>query len=73
MTNTITKEQTKAALEILKLLADAVRELEMVPSGELYARVMSYMSLQSYESAINTLVRSGVIRKSNHLLIWNVE
>jgi hypothetical protein len=73
VSNVATKEQIRASLEILKALADTIKELKQVPSGELYARVMSYMSLNNYQSAIHTLIRSGVIRQENNLLIWNVE
>ena len=69
----MTKEQISAALNVLTALADVVKELKQVPSGELYARVMSYISIQTYESAIGTLIRSKVIRKENNLLIWNME
>jgi hypothetical protein len=69
----VTKEQIKASLEVLRLLADTIKEVKQVPSGELYARVMSHLSLNTYHSAIHTLIRSGVIRQENNLLIWNVE
>lgn len=67
---TITKEQIKASLEVLKALADTIRELKSVPSGELYARVMGVLTLNQYQSAIQTLKRTGLVKESGHLLTW---
>lgn len=67
---TVTKEQLKAGLEVLKALADCIRELGSVPSGELYARVMGTLTLDQYMSCIQTLKRTGLVKESGHLLTW---
>jgi len=67
-----TKAELTAGIQALKALADAIRELKSVPSGHLYAQVMQYFSITSYEKAIQILCNSGVIRKSGDVLHWNL-
>lgn len=66
----VSKEQTKAALSVLMVLADAIRDLSEVPSGELYAVVSGTLSLDSYNKALGLLKRSGLVEEKNHLLRW---
>lgn len=66
----MTKTQVNAAVNTVIAIAEAIRELKSVPSGHLYARVMSHMSLETYESVINTLKNAGVIKETNSELIW---
>lgn len=69
-----TAEQIKAALAITRAIADAIRELGSIPSGELYARVMGHMSLENYEKVIATLIGAGLVRRDNsHMLTWAVQ
>ncbi len=65
-----TQNDVKAALGILKAVADAIRELGEVPSGHLYAHLMSKLSLEQYEQVIGVLKQAGLITESNHLLTW---
>lgn len=65
-----TKEQVKSVLAVVQALAEAIRELGSVPSGHLYAMVMSHMSLDDYNHSIAVLRSSGVVRESNHVLTW---
>jgi hypothetical protein len=67
----VSKAELTAGIESIKAIAEAIRDLESVPSGHLYARLMTFMSLESYEKVIDMLVRAAVIRKENDLLIWN--
>lgn len=68
--------QEKAAIEICKAVAEAIRDLSAasplgsVPSGELYAHLMGRMSLASYQSIIDTLVGAKLITNHSHLLMW---
>ena len=62
--------EVKAALGILTAVADAIRELGEVPSGHLYAHLMTKLSLDPYEQVIATLKQAGLITESNHLLSW---
>jgi hypothetical protein len=58
-------------LELLRALAEAIRELGSVPSGELYARVMNHLTLEQYQAIIDTLKRAGLVCEENNLLLWN--
>jgi hypothetical protein len=70
MKNT-THNDVKAALGILTAVADAIRELGEVPSGHLYASLMSKLTLEQYEQVIGVLKSTGLIAESNaHLLTW---
>ncbi len=67
----LTKEKAVAAVSALLALAETIRELGTVPSGTLYAQVMGCLTLEQYESAIRTLIRTGlVIEDQSHLLRW---
>ena len=65
-----TKQQVASALEAVRAVADAIRELKRVPSGKLYAIVMPHLSLESYEKIIGTLKGAGLVREEAHELIW---
>ena len=65
-----TLAQKRAALDVVFAIAEAIRTLGSVPSGELYARVMNVMSLQSYQQVIASLVAAGVVEESAHMLRW---
>lgn len=67
---TTRRAQIKAGLEIIKAIADTIRELKEVPSGELYARIMGQISFENYQAVIGTLKRAWLVKVENHLLIW---
>lgn len=67
---TPSKDQIKGAIEILRAVADAIKELGSVPSGHLYARLMGHMNLQSYQQIIDTLVKAQLVKSDNHMLTW---
>jgi DNA-binding IscR family transcriptional regulator len=60
------------ALYILKAVADAIKELGTVPSGDLYAHLMRHgISLEVYEKIIARLRDDGLIFvSSGHLITW---
>ena len=66
----VTKEQVKALITATQALANTIRELKQIPSGELFARLMTYCSLEKYNNLIDVLKKAGVIKEENHLLIW---
>ena len=41
-----------------------------VPSGVLYAHVMSYMSLETYQRIVAALKREKLVTESAHELTW---
>ena len=67
---TVTKEQVSAAIRTTQAVAEAIRELKEVPSGQLYSRLMSQMDLERYNNIIALLKKAGVVSESNHLLKW---
>lgn len=62
--------QHVAALALIRIVADAIRNLGEVPSGHLYARMMGHMSLATYTSIITNLKRAKLVKESAHLLTW---
>lgn len=66
----VTKEEARAALEIVMAVGDAIKELGEVPSGHLYARLMGRMNLDTYNRIIGTLKGAGLVSEENHLLSW---
>lgn len=63
--------QTKAALSVVLVVAECIRDLGSVPSGHLYAQLMGHFTLQQYESVVGALVGAGVVRRdASHVLTW---
>lgn len=62
--------QEAAAWVLVGAIRDAIREAgeEGIPSGHLYAMIMDKVSLESYNSVIDLLKRTGMISECNHLL-----
>lgn len=65
-----TAQELRAALDVIITIAETIRTLRSVPSGELYARVMGVLSLDSYNRAIDNLKRAGLVAESAHVLTW---
>lgn len=68
--NTTEVAQARAVIQVIRSIADTIRDLGQVPSGELYARLMGIMTLEQYERVIALLKSAGVVSESNHLLTW---
>lgn len=66
----VNKGLEASALQIIRVVADAIQELERVPSGELYARLMGHMNLATYNRIIGTLKGAGLVEEKAHELIW---
>ena len=63
-------EEVLAAIKIVQALAEAIRDVGSIPSGQLYAHVMQHISIQVYEGSIRTLEGAGLITKKGNLLMW---
>lgn len=64
-------EAVKALVMATHAISEAIREAGQLPSGELYAIVMKYMTLDSYEWIITRLIGAGLIRRErSHMLVW---
>lgn len=67
------KSEIEQALQIIQVLGRAIMDAGKIPSGHLYAAVMTKISLETYQSAIGLLERQGIIKSENDLLIWNIK
>ena len=66
------KRQLAAAFAGLKALAEIIRQAGEVPSGVLYARLMSKVTFEDYTRLVETLKRTGLVTETRgHLLRWN--
>ena len=70
MNPTITPTELRAGLATIKAIADAIRELRQVPSGELYAQLQGHLTLDQYERIIGILKRAELVTEAGHLLTW---
>lgn len=71
MKNAVTKEQLKAALDLVRIVAEAIREASQLPAGELYAVMMGTVSLPEFDRVIGMLVNAGLVaREQSNLLRW---
>jgi hypothetical protein len=66
----ITAEERRAVLTLINVIAEAIEALGTVPSGHLYARVMQYMSLATYETILRMLEDAGKITIKHHEITW---
>lgn len=69
-----TPETVKKALlgfvQIARAVADAIRELQEVPSGHLYAGLMSQIDITLYNKVLDTLKGAKLIEAKGDLLRW---
>lgn len=68
-------EQRRAAILTIQAIADCLRDLGEVPSGEFYARLMAMpgfnnMSATDYQALIDSLKRARLISEKGHMLTW---
>lgn len=67
----VTPKQIEAALATVLVIGDTIRDLGEIPAGHLYAQVMGHLGIESFDAAIDCLVRAGLVRRDNsHLLRW---
>ena len=67
------KIKASVVVEILRGVAETIREAKRVPAGTIYATLMTQgCTMQQYEQIERTLLGAGIVRKENHELIWNV-
>ena len=66
------KARVQAGFTLLHAIAETIRFLGEVPSGDIYARLAGRITLGDYEQAIAILKRSGLVTETrSHLLRWN--
>lgn len=62
--------KTQALTDIVLTITETIRQLGTVPEGHLYARVMSYMSLETFNGVLGIIERAGLISRRAHLITW---
>jgi hypothetical protein len=68
-----TAQKQKLAIEIVMAVAETIREAGEIPSGHLYAGLMEKgCTMAQYDNLIRTLIESGIVRKSGHMLKWAI-
>lgn len=65
-----TNEQLKAGMQTLIAVSTAIRDLKQVPTGHLYATLMSKMDLPTFNRVVATLKRADVVREADNVLHW---
>jgi hypothetical protein len=74
MTHTIETTKAVNAFERIQPVMNLVHGViaaagpEGLPSGHLYAQLMGYMSLSTYQNLIDVMVKAGGITLKNHVL-----
>jgi hypothetical protein len=66
----VSREQIVAAIKVTLAIAETIKELGSVPSGELYALLCGKMSLNQYQIIIGNIERAGMITVKNNLITW---
>ena len=66
-----TKEDIKRAMLVTMAVAETIREAGEVPSGTIYAAIMSKVSLECYQAILRTLENAELIKvHPSHLIRW---
>lgn len=66
-----TDAQVRAALAMLRAVADAIQEVGQAPAGPMYAMLAGTISLNDFNAMIDMLVKSGLVKRDgNHMLTW---
>jgi hypothetical protein len=64
-------QKTEAQMQIVRAVAEAIKELKEVPSGHLYARIAGKISSETFERVLAALKIAGLISVSpSHLITW---
>lgn len=67
----ISNQEVHAGLNVIRAVADAIKEAGQIPSGHLYTAVMNWVDLCGYEKIISILKRAGLVEETpGHLLKW---
>lgn len=70
MHGTLTREELRTVAEVIMLIRDMIAEAGSIPSGVLYAQLMAYMRLDTYQFVISSLKDAGLVSESNHVLTY---
>lgn len=73
MPNETTTQQARAAMELMRAVAETIREMgpEGAPSGVVYSALMGFgVSLSTYTTIVSKLVEWGFVKQVNNVLYW---
>ena len=70
MSKIFTKQDILLAVSKIRVISETVEDFKQVPSGHLYAMVMTHYSLEEYMFCIDFLKQQKIIKEENHLLTW---
>jgi hypothetical protein len=65
-----TKAQKEYGIKLIMAVTEAIREAKRIPSGHLYAMLMSKMDINTYNKLITIIKRTGLVKEEYHELIW---
>jgi hypothetical protein len=65
-----TKEQIKAAFQMVTAVTEAIREAGEIPAGTLYAVLMGRVDLAGFEKIVSIVTGAGLVEKRGDLLRW---
>ena len=63
-------ETINKAIEAITELGRVIKDVKRIPSGHLYAQLMSVLSLQAYQYMLDILVKGNMIKIENHEIVW---
>ena len=70
MSEQITRDDVRSAVNTIRAIAETIREVGEVPSGTLYAGLAGRLDLPAFERCIRILVDAGVVHERGHVLTW---
>jgi len=62
--------QEQAQLDVILAMVDVIKTSKSIPSGHLYAAVMSKVSLNAYHQIIGMLKRAGIVTEEFDVLTY---
>lgn len=67
---TPTREQVRAAFDLMVAVTEVIRDVKEIPSGVLYARLMDKLSFPAYMAMLESLQRTKLIEVKSHVIYW---
>ena len=65
--------KVRAAVGMIKAVADAIKELKRVPSGSLYATLMNHLTVDQYNQIVSVLKNAGLVKDVYGELVWQAK
>lgn len=67
------KASVNRSVNLIILIGGAIREMKVVPSGTLYAMVMTRVDLETFNNMIEWLKEQKLIAVNGNMLTWTGE